>query len=176
MPASVSIDMAINSVKPNLHTLPSEMLQQIAGYLDDSHHPSLFAFGLASKICHGATIPSVFHHIRLEIGTCEALQLVIDTLVKSLAHRESAGLVHGLSIKGHLEFPCKRKIEGYQSCTPDRHSWFMMTCVEEILSDEEPCSGAPHVVYDEPVIKRSSEEDLAWLPVVGLVQSLPHLA
>ncbi|KAI9657888.1 MAG: hypothetical protein M1829_006850 [Trizodia sp. TS-e1964] len=176
MPASVSIDTAINSVKPNLHTLPSETLQQIAVYLDDSHRPSLFAFGLASKICHGATIPSVFHHIRLKIGTCEALQRDIDTLVKSLARRESAGLIRGLSIKGHLQFPGKRKIEGYKSCSPDRHSLFMARGVEEILSDEEPCSQAPHVVYDEPVIKRSSKEDLAWLPVVGLVKSLPHLA
>ena len=168
--------MAIDYVKLNLHGLPPETLQQIAGYLNDSHRPSLCAFGLASKICHNATIPSIFYHIRLEISSREALQRDIDALVKSLARTESACHVRCLSIKGHLQLPVKPKIEGYKSGTPDRHSWFKTTGVDEILSDEEPCTDAPHVVYDEPVIIKSSEEDLAWLSVVGLIKTLPNLA
>jgi hypothetical protein len=168
--------MAIDSVKLNLHSLPPEMLQQIAGYLNDSHRPSLFAFGLASKICHNATIPSIFYHIRLEIGSREALQGDVDALVKSLARTESACHIRCLSIKGHLQLPVKPKVEGYKSGTPDRHSWFKTTGVNEILGDEEPFGTTPYVVYDEPVIAKSSEEDLAWLSVVGLIKTLPHLA
>lgn len=168
--------MAIDFVKLNLHGLPPEMLQQIAGYLNDSHRPSLFAFGLASKICHDATIPSIFYHIRLEIDSREALQRDVDALVKSLARTESACHVRCLSIKGHLQLPVKPKIEGYKSGTSDRHSWFKTTGVDEILSDEEPYVTAPYVVYDEPVIAKSSEEDLAWLSVVGLIKTLPDLA
>ncbi|KAL2062222.1 hypothetical protein VTL71DRAFT_6488 [Oculimacula yallundae] len=168
--------MASDYVKLNLHGLPPETLQMIAGYLNDSHRPSLFAFGLASKTCHNATIPSIFHHIRLEISSREALQRDIDVLVKSLARTESACHVRCLSIKGHLQLPVKPKIEGYKSGTLDRYSWFKKTGVNEILSDEEPCTDAPHVVYDEPVIVKSSEEDLAWLPASGLIKTLPHLA
>lgn len=168
--------MAIDSVTLNLHSLPPETLQQIAGYLNDSHRPSLFAFGLASKICHNATLPSISYHIRLEISSPEALQRDVDALVKSLARTESAWHVRCLSIKGHLQLSVKPKVEGYKSCTPDRHSWFKSTGVDEILSDEEPFYPSPHVVYDEPVIVKSSEEDLAWLPVAGLIKTLPHLA
>ena len=169
--------MAIDFVKLNLHGLPREMLQQIAIYLNDSHRPSLFAFGLASKICHDAATPSIFYHIRLDIGSREALQRDADALVKTLARTESACHVRCLSIKGHLKLPVKPKVEGYQSYSGDRHSWFKETGVDEILTDEELYLGSvPHVVYDEPVIAKSSEEDLAWLSVVGLIKTLPHLA
>jgi hypothetical protein len=175
MAPSVSIT-AIDSVKLNLYGLPPETLQQIAGYLNDSHRPSLFAFGLVSRTCHNATIPSIFYHLRLEIGNREALQRDVDAVTKSLARNESARHVRCLSIKGHLKLPVKPKVEGYKSCTLDRYSGFKKTGNNEILSDEEPCASAPHVVYDEPVIAKSSEEDLAWLSVVGLIKTLPHLA
>jgi hypothetical protein len=31
------------------------------------------------------------------------------------------------------------------------------------------------VVYGDPVIERFSEEDMAWAPVVSLLQAIPHL-
>ncbi|KAM3075668.1 hypothetical protein ACMFMG_007800 [Clarireedia jacksonii] len=159
--------MAFDSAKLNIHSLPPEILQQIAGYLNDSHRPSLFAFGLVSKRCHDATIPSTFYHIRLEVSNCEALKRDVDALVTSIARTKSMRHVHCLSIKGHLQLPVKPKIEGYKSGTISSCIWFKETGVDEILSDEEVvCYSDPHVVYDEPVIVKSSEEDLAWLPVL----------
>ncbi|KAI8624406.1 hypothetical protein F5Y19DRAFT_318282 [Xylariaceae sp. FL1651] len=161
--------------KLNLHDLPLETLQQIAGHVDRSHRPSLYAFGLASKTCRGATLPFIFHHIYLTISSCEALQHNVDALITALSRNEAAGHVRGLSIKGSFRLPSASRVEGYKSGTSDRHSWFKATGVDEILNGEEPFHPSPHVVYDEPVIAKSSEEDLAWAPVVGLIHTLPRL-
>ncbi|KAF2497120.1 hypothetical protein BU16DRAFT_349993 [Lophium mytilinum] len=167
--------MATDCIKLSLQGLPLEILQQIAGHLNNSHRPSLYAFGLASEICHGATIPSIFHHIYLTISSREALQRDVDALVKTLSRTASARLVRCLSIKGFLRLSDKSKIEGYKSSSWNSRSQFEATGVNEILRDEEPDSPSPHVVYDEPVIVKSSEEDLAWVPLVSLIRTLPRL-
>lgn len=167
--------MAIDSVKLDLHGLPLETLQQIAGHLNSSHRPSLYAFGLASAICYRATIPLIFHYIHLTISSREALQRNIDALVKTLSRTESACHVRCLSVKGSFRLSGESRIEGYKSGSRDRYSWFEATGVDEILGDEEPYKNSPHVVYDEPVIAKSSEEDLAWASVVGLIKTLPRL-
>ncbi|TVY34831.1 hypothetical protein LSUB1_G008236 [Lachnellula subtilissima] len=168
--------MDMDSVKLDLHALPLETLQQIAGHVDRSHRPSLYAFGLASKTCHSATLPLIFHHIHLSISSREALQRNVNALVTTLSRTASAGHVRYLSIKGSFRLSGASRIEGYKSHTSDRHSWFETTGVDEILGGEEPSFPSPHVVYDEPVIAKSSEEDLAWAPVVGLIQTLPRLS
>lgn len=123
--------MAIDYVRVNLHLPSSEILQQIAGHLNDLHRPSLFAFGLASKICHDATIPSIFHDVCFDVGSRGALQRDVDTLIKSVARTESACHVR---IKGHLKLPAKPKTKGYKSNTSDRYSWFETTGADEILT------------------------------------------
>ena len=167
--------MAVDSAEVGLHDLPNETLQQIASHLNNSHRPSLFAFGSTSKTCHSATLPSIFHHVHLTISTREELQRDIDALVKTLSRTESARHVRCLTIKGLLRLSEKPKAEGYTSCTADRHSWFKSTGVDEILPDEEPYHTSPHIVYDEPVIEKSSKEDMAWEPVVSLMKTIPHL-
>ena len=168
--------MAGDSNKRDLHSLPRETLQQIAGHVNNTHRPSLYAFGLASDACHSATIPSIFRHIRLTVSSREALQRDVDSLVNALSRTESARHVRCLTIKGFLQLSRKQRIEGYKSGSSDRYSLFESSGVDEILDDEEPYYTAPHVVYDEPVIAKSSEEDLAWLPLVGLIKKLPCLA
>lgn len=167
--------MAMDPPKPGLHDLPNETLQQIASHLNNSHRQSLYAFSLASETCHSATSPSIFHHIHLNISSRKALQRDVDALVKALSRTESARHIRCLSIKGALRLFDESKIEGYKSCTPDRHSWFKSTGVDEISGDEEPYYTSPYVVYDEPVIDKSSEEDMAWAPVVRLMKIIPHL-
>ncbi|KFY66144.1 hypothetical protein V496_02169 [Pseudogymnoascus sp. VKM F-4515 (FW-2607)] len=100
-------------------------------HLNDLHRPSLFAFGLASKICHDATIPSIFHDVRVDVGSRGALQRDVDTLIKTVARTESTCHVR---IKGHLKLPAKPKIKGYKSNTLDRYSWFETAGVDEILT------------------------------------------
>lgn len=165
----------MDSVKLDLHSLPPETLQQIAGHLSSAHRPSLYAFGLASKTCHSATLPSTFHYVHLAISSREGLQRNVDALVKTLSRTESACHVRCLNIKGSFRLSDRPRIEGYKSGSRDTHSWFKETGVDEILVDEEPYSQAPHSVYDESVIAKSSEEDMAWAPVVGLMKNLPYL-
>lgn len=167
--------MAVDSAQVGLHDLPNETLQQIASHLNNSYRPSLYAFGSTSKTCHGATLPSIFHHIHLTVNTPEELQRDIDALVKTLSRTQSARHVRCLTIKGALRVSKKPKVEGLVSHTADRHSWFKSTGVDEILCDEEPCDTSPYVVYDEPVIEKSSEEDMAWAPFVSLIKAIPHL-
>jgi hypothetical protein len=167
--------MAVDCVKLDLHGLPLETLQQIADHLKSSHRPSLHAFGLASKTCHRATIPSIFHDIHITITSREALQRNVDTLDKTLSRTEAACHVRCLNIKGSFRLSDQPRMEGYKSGTVDRHTSFKRTGVDEILENEEPYSTEPYIVYDEPVIAKSSEEDLAWAPVVGLIKTLPHL-
>jgi hypothetical protein len=48
--------------------------------------------------------------------------------------------------------------------------------LDEILVDAEPMRfDIQYVVYDEGVIEKSSEEDMAWAPIVSLLQAVPHL-
>lgn len=54
-------------------------------------------------------------------------------------------------------------------------AWFKGTGRDEILVGEEPIYYGQHVGYDEPVIKRSSEEDMVWAPVASLIKTLPYL-
>ncbi|TVY13881.1 hypothetical protein LARI1_G009217 [Lachnellula arida] len=168
--------MAMDSVKLDLHSLPPETLQQIAGHLNSAHRPSLYAFGLASKTCRNATLPSIFRDIHLAISSREGLQRSVDALVKTLSRTESACHVRCLNMKGSFRLSDRPRVEGYQSGSPwDRRSSFEASGVDEILVDEEPYSSSPHIVYDEPVIAKSSDEDLAWAPVVGLMKTLPYI-
>jgi hypothetical protein len=177
--------MAIGVVEPGLYSLPVESLQQIAGYLDKSHRPSLYAFGMASKTCRGAIIPLILYQIYFLISSPEVLRRDVEALIKILSRTESSRYVRCLTIKGSLSLlPGERivegrvvgRVEGNKSGSLDRHSFFEKTGINEILSDEEPYTTAPHVVYDEPVIQKSSDEDLAWSPLVGLITTLPCLS
>lgn len=168
--------MAMDLNKLDLHGLPLETLQQIAGHLNSSHRPSLYSFGLASATCYRATHPFLFHHIHLTVSSREALQRNVDALVRALSRNESACHIRHLSIKGSFRLSGQPRIEGYGARNLP-NSWFESTGVGEILGDEEPYLDvqSPHSVYDEPVIAKSSDEDLAWAPVVDLIQTLPHL-
>ncbi|EPE36636.1 hypothetical protein GLAREA_08799 [Glarea lozoyensis ATCC 20868] len=165
-------------VRRDFNSLPLETLQQIAEYLDKSYRPSLYAFGLASRTCHDATIPSIFRHVHLSISSPEALKRDIDALVKTLSLVDSSRHVQSLSIKGTLSFnsPSQRNVEGYKSSSSGRDSSFMSTGMNEILVGEEPCGSAIHIVYDESVIEKDSEEDIAWKPLASAIKTMPCLA
>lgn len=173
--------MTMESAKLDLHGLPLEILQLIGGHLDDSHRPSLYAFSLASKTCHRAAIPSMFHHLHLTIRCRETLQCDVNTLVSILSRTESARHVRCLSIKGSLRLDLEDS--GGPRCSDTvklrndekAMAWFKSTGVDEILGDEEPIDFAPHILHDEPIIESSSQEDREWAPIVSLVRTLPCL-
>ena len=80
---------------------------------------------------------------------------------------DSARYVQSITIKGVLRLNIQKTETGY----PNSH-WFMKSGLLEILEDEEPVeSGRRFVVYDEGVIKESSEEDIAWAPFVSLLDA-----
>lgn len=160
--------------RENLDALPLETLQQIAGHLHETHRPSLYAFSSASEQCHQAALPEVFREIRLRVRNCQALQRKVDALIEILTRTDSARHVRCLSIKGFLDLDDDG---GSADDATPAMCWHRKISFDGNLPDEEPilASGASHVRSNGPVIARSSEEDMAWAPVVGLVKMLPRL-
>src|ERR1700710_943791 len=159
-----------------LYKLPFDTLEQIAGYLHDTHRPSLYTFSLASKACYRAALGSVFREVHLTVRGHRALQCNVDALVKVLSGVESAHHVRHLSIKGFLLLNIDESGDpGKVARTPsaDDMDWFHLSGMAEILGDEEPCVGREF--FPDETIEVSPEEDVAWAPVVQLVKILPHL-
>lgn len=158
-----------------LQGLPSEVLQQIASYVN-SHRPSLYAFSLTNKTCHNASLPLIFYKLHLKVGTREALKHDIIAVAETLSRLKCTRYVRCLNIKGFLRLSDKPRIEGYKSRTPDRSSsWIESTRVHKYSGDEILNQYARYIIYDEPVIARNSEEDMAWTPVINLIKTLPCL-
>ncbi|CAO2648685.1 Nn.00g079520.m01.CDS01 [Neocucurbitaria sp. VM-36] len=151
--------------------LPLELVQQIADCVEKVHRPSLFAFSLASKACHSAAAFLVVKKICITIHGCDKLQRDADRLVEALARADSARYVQSITINGALHLSGKRTaMYNTDDC------WFRRCGLAEILVDEEQMDFfRKYVVYDEGVIEKSSEEDMAWAPVVNLLQAIPNL-
>lgn len=164
----------------NLTGLALETLQQIAGHLHHTHRPSLYAFSLANETCHRAALPAIFSEVHLTVRNRHALQRDVDALNKILSRTDTARHVRYFSIKGSLRLDVaghddpKNEARASDDDT-EAMAWFRTTGIDEILPDEEPILGGRHICHDEPVISRSSEEDMAWAPVVGLIQTFSRL-
>ncbi|CAH0057715.1 unnamed protein product [Clonostachys solani] len=172
--------MTPNSARISLQDLPLETLNQITSYLT-SHQPSLYAFSLASKACHCITSTFIFHRINITVSNPAALKRDIDGIVDALSRTESARHVKCLSFKGSLclngEYAESRKEGKYSRDAIDSVTrWFKTTGISEVLTEEEPIPSGAYVIYDESVIQKASEEDMAWAPVVSLIKLLPRLA
>lgn len=154
----------------DLEQLPLETLQQIASHLHDTHRPSLYSFGLASKICYRATVPSIFREIHLTVRHCKALHGDVNALVKALSRTEAARHVRSFSIRGSLLMNVEETGEGKWD---DDYRWFKGTGRDEVFGDEEPFVHGWH--SDHGPVEVPPEEDMAWAPVVNLVKALPHL-
>ena len=154
-----------------LLSLPLEILQQIAACVETAHPSSLYTFSLTSKACHRASTFLIFRQINITVDNREALQRDVNRLVKALSRTDSAHHVQYFSIKGAMRRKAKKTDSDGQK-TP----YWMRHGLDEILVDEEAIDfQGPHVVYDEGVIEKSSEEDMAWAPIVDLLQAIPHL-
>ncbi|CAG9982169.1 unnamed protein product [Clonostachys byssicola] len=173
--------MTPDSTTINLQDLPPETLDQIASYLT-SHQPSLYAFSLASRACHCIASKLIFHQINITVSNPVALKRDIDGVVDALSRTESARHVNCLSFKGSLCLNDGRNAESKKEAAYSRDAidsvtrWFKATGTSEILTQEEPVPSGAYVIYDEPVIQKASDEDMAWAPVVGLIELLPRLA
>jgi hypothetical protein len=154
-----------------LLSLPLEILQQIAGCVESAHSSSLYNFSLTSKACHRALTLLIFRQISIIVDNREALQRDVNRLVKALSRNDSAHHVQYFSIKGAMRLKAKKTdSDGQETPYWSRHG------LDEILVDEEAIDfQGSHVVYDEGVIEKSSEEDMAWAPIVDLLQAIPHL-
>jgi hypothetical protein len=158
----------MSTTKTTLPSLPLEILQQIADCVEIVHRPSLFAFSLASNACHRAAASLVFRKISIMIHDREGLRRDADRLVEALFRADSARQVQYITIKGALRLNAKKTgIYDPDKCCLRRSG------LAEILVDEELMDQSRlYVVYDEGVIEESSEEDMAWAPVVSLLQAI----
>lgn len=149
-----------------LLSLPLELLQHIAVCLEAAHRPSLQAFSLTSTACHEASLAVIFRRICITIRDREGLRRQVDALREALSRTNSFCCIRQITIKGALRLRVKQ-IEGYNTRTP----WSGTLGPENVL-DEDPVNyTGMYAVYDESVIKRSSEEDVAWAPLVSLLEA-----
>lgn len=101
----------------------------------------------------------------------EGLRHDADRLVEILSGADAARHVRSITIRGALSLSTK-KTEIYD---PD-NCWLKRCGLAEILVDEELMDySRTYVVYDEGVIEECSEEDMAWAPVVSLLQAIKSL-
>ena len=150
-------------------SLPIEIIQRIADYIENEYRPSLFTFSLASKACHKASTFLIFRRINITVHPHATLRSEIDRLIEALSRAESARYVQCITINGDIRPRPKSEDES-------ELQWLQSTGFNEILPDLGPLSQSRHyVVYDEPVIKKASMEDLSWAPVLSLIQVIPHL-
>ncbi|TGO08378.1 hypothetical protein BTUL_0212g00170 [Botrytis tulipae] len=152
-------------------SFPLEVLQKIAAFLATAHRPSLYAFTLTNKACHAAAIFLVFRQIVITVDDRKELRRDVDRLIETLSRTDSFRHIRRITIKGALK-PSAERTEGFGRQTP----WWHDIGLDEVLVDEEVLYyGDLYTVYDGGVIEKFSEEDMAWAPVVNLLQAKIHL-
>ncbi|KAH6625399.1 hypothetical protein C7974DRAFT_313076 [Boeremia exigua] len=154
-----------------LISLPLEILQQIADIVKSEHRPSLYTLSLTNSACHRAVVPLIFHHIQINVSHPEILQKDIAGLNGALSRTEAARHVQRISIKGDIRV----RAQNTDTDVPIADKTEPPDGVEEILGNDTKTGLRHFVVYDESVIVKSSDEDMAWAPVVNLLQAVPYL-
>ncbi|KAF2638717.1 hypothetical protein P280DRAFT_471276 [Massarina eburnea CBS 473.64] len=153
-----------------LPTLPLELRQQIAACVDTIHRPSLYAFALTSKACHAASTFLIYQQVNITVHDREGLRRDIFRLLEALSRTDSTRHVQRIMIKGALQLDA-RKSKG-----DDRKPLWICDGLEEILENEETIHYSDRDVFrGQAVIEKFSEEDMAWSPVVSLLQAIPRL-
>jgi hypothetical protein len=150
-----------------LLSLPLELLQDIAGYLATTHRPSLQAFSLTSTVCHAASLPVIFQRICITVHNRGGLRRDVDALREALSRTNSFSCIRHITVKGALRLRDKQ-IEGY----PTQHTpWSSPYYYNNVRDEDQVSYTRSYAVYDESVIGRSSEEDMAWAPLVNLLEA-----
>ncbi|KAH8726762.1 hypothetical protein GQ44DRAFT_792255 [Phaeosphaeriaceae sp. PMI808] len=142
-------------------SLPLEILQHIAVCVETA---------LTSKACHRASVFLIFRQIGITVHDREELRRDVDNLIGALSRTDSSRHIQQITIKGALR-PNTKKAEGFGEQTP----WVVTTGLDEVLDEELVSYYGLYTVYDESVIEEYSEEDMAWAPVVNLLQAKTHL-
>lgn len=156
----------------SLLSLPLELLQDIAGYLETAYRPSLEAFSLTNSVCHTASLPITFQRVCITVDSPEGLRRHVDALRGALSRTDSFSYIRHITVKGALRLRDKKKIEGYATRAPlASFPYDTREALNAQLLNEEPIDyEGIYTVHVESVIERSSEEDLAWAPLVKLLE------
>lgn len=155
----------------NLPKLPLEILQQIAAHVSVVHQPSLFTFSLTNHTCNLACRHLIFEHISIVVYNAEIVRREVAQLSHALSRTDSARHVRCITVKGALQVRAPKPIH-----TSSWLDWWRGTGLDEIIDKEELIGySGRHVVYDEGVIEKGGQEDMAWRPFVHLIETIPHL-
>lgn len=152
----------------SLVSLPLEILHQVGAIVETEHRPSLFTFSLINNACHRAALPLIFRRILITVSDPETLRKDVASLIEALSRTESARHVQCITIKGDI----RPKAQKTNKDSPDADEPEPPDGSQEILGNNVSCGLKHFVVYDEPVIVKSSNEDKAWSPVVDLLQTV----
>lgn len=154
-----------------LLALPLETLQQIAAYVSTAHRPSLYQFSLTSRACHRASTSLIFRNISIVVYNAEILRREVAQLSGIFSCTDSARHVRCITIKGSLQIKAPKPVH-----TNSWLDWWRGTGLDEVLVDEDLTSyHGRYSVYDDSVIEKDGQEDMAWGPLVNFIEAMPHL-
>jgi hypothetical protein len=148
----------------SLLSLPLEHRQHIAGHLEPS---SLRNFSLTSVACHEASLFAVFERICIKVYEPQDLQRDVNALGEALSYSSSFSCVRHLTIKGALRGKeLERSIERW----PKVSIWSdSLDMVSPLVDENRIYYSGMYAVPDRDVIEPSSDEDIAWAPLVNLL-------
>jgi hypothetical protein len=148
-----------------LPSLPLELRRLIAGSLEPS---SLQSFSLTSIACHEASLATVFGRICITVHNPEGLLRDVNALRQALSYSDSFSYVRHITIKGALRLTGKENNERWPTQSP----WSVIYSKVNPLLNEDPVNfNGMYAVSDESVIEESSDEDMAWTPLVNLLEN-----
>lgn len=147
-----------------LRSLPLELLQNIANSLETVHRRSLEVLSLTSTACHAASLPAMFQRICITAHSCERLRRHVDAVCEALLRNDLFTCIRQIIVIGALRLKDKQII-GYPTHTPLLSPYYSKNILDEDPVNDE----GMYAVYDESVIERLSEEDMAWAPLVNLL-------
>jgi hypothetical protein len=155
---------------PLLSSLPLELRQLIAESLEPT---SLRSFNLTSIACHEASLAAVFRRICITVHTPEGLLRDVNALGQALSHIDSFSHAHSFSyirqikIKGAMILAGKENVERWPTQSP----WSVFYGNVNPLLNEDPIRFDGMYAVSESVIEATSGEDMAWTPLVNLLEN-----
>ncbi|KAI1074224.1 hypothetical protein F5B20DRAFT_564161 [Whalleya microplaca] len=153
-----------------LDKLPLEMLQQVAGWLYNTHLPSLSSLALVNKAFYNAATTFLFRDIHLEILGRQKLCRDVQMWLQILSRTEKWVHVRSLHLSGKMP----NKDEDLDKLEDD--PWELNDAnyygTDEIFGKDQST-----VFTNDDSAEVPLQEDVeAWMPLLVLLQRLPHVA
>ncbi|TLD19078.1 hypothetical protein PspLS_09834 [Pyricularia sp. CBS 133598] len=167
-----------------LNSLPTEMMERIADFVDTASLPSLNSFALTNRACHEAALPFLWEGLRIVVPSdVTEFQQRLDALTKTISSLDLSWCIRNLHIHGDA-LNCKDfreemdlvvlKIKGLKTteASPANQDDYTTPWRGRYSQNLVSVNTAgPGQCY----VKDTEAGDAAWATLSDLVKNLPHL-